>query len=298
MEHIPVLLQETIDGLDLHSGDVVVDGTLGYAGHSSEICKKIGRGGILIGFDQDEDALTYAKERLSSVPAKIIFIQDNFRNIAKHLGAEGISDIDKALLDLGVSSKHFDDSGRGFTFKKDEPLIMSMKKEITEEDLTAKEIVNSWAEESIADILYGFGEERFARKIAREIIAAREKKEIETTFELVEIIKRSVPVWYQNRKIHPATKTFQALRITVNDELGALRDFLDTIDQFLVKGGRIAIITFHSLEDRIVKNIFKEKSKEGVYKLVNKKTIKPTREEIIQNPRSRSAQLRIVEKII
>ena len=205
--------------------------------------------------------------------------------------------VDKILLDIGLSSNQFEESGRGFSFQKDEPLIMSFKKEITENDLTAKEIVNTWEAENIMTILQGYGEEQFASRIARAIVRSREMKPIETTFELVDIIMSATPKFYHFKKIHPATKTFQALRITVNDEIGSLKEGIKKSFEILNPSGRLAIISFHSLEDRVVKQFFKEYEDTGKGKRINKRIIIADKEEIEENPRARSAKLRIIQKI-
>jgi len=295
--HIPVLLQPTIEQLDLKMGDVVVDATLGLAGHAKVMATRLGSTGTLIGFDADASLLAKAKENLAGVECRTVFINTNFRNIKSALDKEGIEKVDKVLFDLGLNSEQFDESGRGFTFQKDEPLLMTLANEIDEETLTAREIVNTWDEENIADIIYGYGEERLSRRIAKAIVEARKIKPIETTFELVEVIRQAVPVFYTKKRIHFATKTFQALRITVNDEIGALRDGLTGAWEKLSSGGRVAVLSFHSLEARAVKEFFKAKVAEGTGKLVNKKIVKPSREEELTNPRSRSAQLRVITKV-
>ncbi len=297
MAHIPVLLQPTIELLDIKAGETVVDATLGLAGHAVEIAKQLGPAGILIGFDADAGLLVKAKENLKSADCRTIFINANFRHIKSVLVEKGIKKIDKVLFDLGLNSEQFDESGRGFTFQKDEPLLMTLTSQINEKTLTAKEIVNEWSEESLADIIYGYGEERFSRRIARAIVEARKVRPIKTTFDLVEIIRQTVPVFYTKKRIHFATKTFQALRITVNDEIGALKEGLTGAWEKLSDGGRVAVLSFQSLESRTVKNFFKIKIADGEGRLVNKKVIKPSREEEIANPRSRSAQLRVLQKI-
>ena len=282
----------------------MVDATLGLAGHSQEIAKILGKTGLLIGLDADASLLAKAKENLKGVPCQTIFINTNFRNLAGALDEQGIEEVSAVLFDLGLNSEHFDSSetaclplGRGFTFQKDEPLLMTLASEISEETLTAKEIVNTWDEENIADIIYGYGEERLSRRIAHAIVEARKKKEIVTTFDLVEVIKSAMPANKLHGKTHFATKTFQALRITVNDEIGALKEGLAGAWIKLGCGGRVAAISFHSLEARTVKNFFKDKVVSGEGELVNKKAIMPEREEEISNPRSRSAQLRVIQKI-
>jgi 16S rRNA (cytosine1402-N4)-methyltransferase len=209
-----------------------------------------------------------------------------------------IKKVNGVVFDLGLSSDHFENSGRGFSFKKDEPLLMTFEKDLTKARFTARDIVNDWDEENIADILYGYGEEKFSRRIAKNIVEARKEKAINTTTDLVEIIEKSVPVWYKKgRKTHFATKTFQALRITVNDELETLKDGLKKGFDALEKQGRLVVVSFHSLEDRIIKNFMRDKKNEREGILITKKPIVPSREEIKENPRSRSAKLRIIEKI-
>lgn len=295
--HVPVLLQSIIELLNVKEGDTVVDATLGLAGHASVIAKSLGKKGILIGFDADASLLLKAKNNLANEACQTIFINTNFRNIESALDSRNIEKVDAILFDLGLNSEHFDLSGRGFTFQKDEPLLMTLKSEIDEETLTAKEIVNTWAEESLADIIYGYSEERLSRRIAKAIVEARTEKPIETSFELVAVIKKAMPSARLHGKTHFATKTFQALRITVNDEIGALKEGLSGAWNKLDHGGRMAVISFHSLEARTVKNFFKQQVAEGSGRLINKKAIAPDREEEIDNPRSRSAQLRVIEKI-
>lgn len=305
--HKTVLLNETIEGLLAHrsfSGGgnkklVVVDGTFGGGGHSAMICQSH-KGVKVIAIDQDKSAFEKAGDKFEGLKCDITFVNDNFRNIDKVVDKVGVKQVDGVILDLGLSSDQLENSGRGFSFMKDEPLLMtfkSMKENPSSEDVTAYDVVNTWGEENLADIIYGYGEEQFSRRIAKGIVEARKKKEIKTTTELVKIIEDSVPNFYRKGKIHCATKTFQALRIAVNDELGALREGLEKSLAILRIGGRISVISFHSLEDRVVKKFFKEKEKEGKIKLINKKVITPSREEIMENNRSRSAKLRIIEKI-
>jgi 16S rRNA (cytosine1402-N4)-methyltransferase len=296
MIHKTVLLQEAIDGLDIKNGDIFVDGTLGGGGHSEEVAKRFGDSVVMIGIDLDPEAISRASARLSSLNSNVKYLQGSFRNIDTLLNSVGVTKVNKILLDIGLSSNQFEDSGRGFSFQKDEPLIMSFKKELKPEDLTAREIVNTWELENIATILSAYGEEQFSWKIAKAIVARREIKSIETTTDLVEIIKIATPKWYHHKKIHPATKTFQALRITVNDEIESLKDGVTNGFELLEKDGRLAVISFHSIEDRIVKNFYKEKVDEGVGKILTKKPIIPTETEIKVNPRSRSAKLRIIQK--
>lgn len=293
MAHTTVLLHETIDGLGIQPGDIVFDGTLGGGGHTAEVCKRHSTSVTMIATDRDADAIARSKERLAAMGCEAELVQASFRAIDEVLGARGA---DRIMLDLGISSDQLNDSGRGFTFRKSEPLEMTMHKAPGEHDLTAYQIVNEWGEESIADIIYGYGEERYSRRIAKAIIDARHTASIKTTDQLAEIISRAVPAAYRRGRIHPATKSFQALRIAVNDELGSLTDALAKGFASLHSGGRIAVISFHSLEDRIVKRFFKEKEQEELATLITKKPIVPTDEEIRANPRSRSAKLRILEK--
>jgi len=278
--HRSVLLQEAIDSLDIHPGEIFVDGTFGGGGHSREVLRRFGDKVRVIGIDADEIA--------TDLP--VTLVQGNFRNIDKILDGLKIEKVDKILLDIGMSSDQFE-SGRGFSFQKDEPLVMSFSKNA---QLTAKDIVNKWEEENIATILQAYGEESFARKIARAIV---ENRPIETTSQLVNVILKATPAWYHHRKIHPATKTFQALRIVVNDEIQSLKEGIRKGFERLKKNGRIAVISFHSIEDRAVKQFFKEKEDTEEGRRINKKVIVPSDSEIKSNPRSRSAKLRILERI-
>lgn len=297
--HKTVLLHESVDALNLTKGGIYVDCTAGAGGHTEEIVKRMNDQVKVIGLDLDEDALKRSEERIKNTNLKsdVLWRLSNFRNFDTVLSEEKIEKVDGFLLDLGFSSYQIEDSGRGFSFLRDEPLEMTLQKSAGPADITAKMIVNEWSEESIANIIYGYGNERFSRRIAREIVSEREKEPIETTSQLVEIIENAVPFFYKKGRIHPATKTFQALRIAVNDELGALEEFLEKSFDFLNKDGRIAIISFHSLEDRIVKNFFRKKKDEEEGVLVVKKPIVPKDEELKENPRSRSAKLRIIQKI-
>ncbi len=297
--HKTVLLNETIEGLNLSKdgeGQIVVDMTFGGGGHSRLLCEKYPKLKILA-LDQDKSAFLKAKDKFESVKTDIKFINSNFRDLDKVLVKEGIEQIDGILFDLGLSSDQLENSLRGFSFMKDEPLHMTMKENPSREDITASDIVNTWSEENLATIIYGYGEEKFSRRIAKAIVDARQKKKFETTFDLVRVIEGAVPGAYKRGRIHCATKTFQALRIAVNDELQALSDGLDKGFDALRSGGRMSVISFHSLEDRVVKRFFKNKDKEGQGKLINKKVIEASKEEIKNNPRSRSAKLRILEKI-
>lgn len=295
--HTTVLLKESIDALGLERGDVLVDGTLGAGGHSEEVCSRFGQGVKIFAFDLDVDAIDRAKARLDDKGCNVTYHQENFKNLDKVLTEGKVSGVDGVLLDLGFSSDQLESSGRGISFKNEEPLLMTLKKQITPAEFDASDIVNGWDEEDIANVIYSYGEERFARRIAREIVEAREKGPIKTTTQLVEIIMNAVPAFYKKGRIHPATKTFQALRIAVNDELENLRTALSKGFDALLPDGRFAVIAFHSLEDRIVKNFFRDKAREKEALLITKKPIIPSDEEMRENPRSRSAKLRIIQKI-
>lgn len=297
MSHIPVLKDESIDGLLIKKGDIIFDCTLGGGGHTFSMIKQFGKDIKIIGLDLDIDAEKRTKDLISGYPSDFIFKNASFKDIDKVAKDLNISHVNGILLDLGISSFQLEVAGRGFSFLKNEPLLMTMKKNPKPEDLTAKDIVNIWSEESLADIIYGFGEEKYSRKIAKAIVLSRQQKEISTTFDLVEIIDGAVGKYYKKTKIHPATRTFQALRITVNSELSSLKEVIEKGFNLLDKQGRMSIITFHSLEDRIVKVAFKELKESGRGRLLNKKPIIPTDNEIKVNPRSRSAKLRLIEKI-
>ncbi|HPS21359.1 MAG TPA: 16S rRNA (cytosine(1402)-N(4))-methyltransferase RsmH [Candidatus Paceibacterota bacterium] len=298
--HKTVLLNETIDGLNLSAKSraemTVLDGTFGGGGHSAEICRKF-PGIKIIAIDQDKSAFKKAENKFKGLNCKLSLHNVNFKDLAEVLKEEGVEKVDGIILDLGLSSDQLENSGRGFSFMKDEPLLMTMKASPTPEDLTAIDVVNTWEEKNLADVIYGYGEEKYARRIAREIVAARKNKKIETTFDLVEIIKKAVPVGYQRGRLHFVTRTFQAIRIAVNNELGVLQEGLVNGFEVLKEGGRMSVISFHSLEDRIVKNFYKQKVKESKAVLVNKKPILASDEEQKDNPRSRSAKLRVLEKI-
>jgi len=295
--HFPVLKKEAIDGLNIKKGDVIIDGTLGGGGHTLEIIKEFGKDVKIIGLDLDSDAIARTKKLIDSKTANVDFFTIGFTAMDEVLDETGIHKADKILLDLGISSFQLEESGRGFSFLKNEPLLMTMKKDPNEEDTTAKDIVNTWEEETLSDIIHGFGEERYARKIAKAIVEARKEKEIKTTFDLVEIVNNACGKYYKKSKINPATRTFQALRIATNNELINLEEIIKTGFDRLNKEGRMAIITFHSLEDRIVKRAFIKIDKMGIGKVITKKPIIPTKEELKINSRSRSAKLRIIEKL-
>jgi 16S rRNA (cytosine1402-N4)-methyltransferase len=297
MNHISVLLKESIDGLSIKDGGIIVDGTLGGGGHTKEIVSRHGSRVKVIGIDLDSDAMSRATHSLDGLDHDTVFKISNFHQMGEILDDLNISHVDGILLDLGVSSFELDIAGRGFSFMRDEPLLMTMKKNPGEEDLTARDIVNNWQEENIADIIYGFGEERYSRIIARAIVENRKIKPINTTFDLVEIINSAVGRRYKSLKIHPCTRTFQALRIATNDELASLQKTIISGFSRLKSGGRMVIISFHSLEDRIVKKSFVDLKNQEKIKIITKKPVIPTDEEIKSNPRSRSAKLRIFEKL-
>lgn len=293
--HDSVLTQEVLEALSVAPSDTVVDTTLGGAGHFKELLAALGEGGVIVGIDADPAAVergraVYALDRRPERPVAHL-VNDNFRNLARILERLGIGHADKVLFDLGWSGYQIA-APRGFSFQRDEPLYMTYG----EGGETAADIVNSASEEDIADIIFTYGEERFARGIARAIVAARAKERILTTDALVAAIKTGTPAWYHERKIHPATRTFQALRIAVNDEIGSLREGLSAALTTLAPCGRLAVISFHSIEDRIVKNILRDAEQAGLGSLSPKKPIAPSREEILANRRARSAKLRVFER--
>jgi 16S rRNA (cytosine1402-N4)-methyltransferase len=296
MIHETVLLKETVDGLNLKKGDVVFDGTLGGGGHSEYVAKVFGKDVKIVAVDRDREALNRAEARLKTAGANYSLVLSDYRQITEVLDSQKIEKVQGIILDLGLSSNQLDESGRGFSFKNNEPLFMTFAAPCDLPTVTAETVVNHWGEETLADIIYGYADERYARRIAKKIVEAREEKEIKTTNDLVEIISEAVPAVYRRGKIHFATKTFQAIRMAVNDELGALREGLEKGFAKLSSGGRMSVISFHSGEDRIVKNYFRDKAKEKKAILINKKPIVASSEEISKNPRSRSAKLRIIEK--
>jgi len=287
--HIPVLLNKTVDLLNIKRGDIVIDCTIGEGGHSAKILPLIGESGYLYGIDRDTEALNKARQRLYPIGENFTLIHNNFSNILNVAKDFNISTVNKIIVDLGISSLQIEIKERGFSFRKEGPLDMRMNRE---EKITATNLVNSLPEDKIANIIYKYGEERLSRRIAKHIVDYRKKKQIETTTELAEIIKKAYPHKWQ--RIHPATRTFQALRITVNRELENLEKFLKSFPQILHKDGRIAIISYHSLEDRLVKIYFRQNKD---LRVLNKKVIKPSRGEVNQNPRARSAKLRGAEKL-
>ena len=292
-KHRSVLLHEVTTSLAFKPDDVVVDATLGGGGHAREILGHLGKKGVFVGFDADEEAIERCRKLFSTQEAAVHFVHANFRHIKTELEKLNVGRITKALFDLGWSSFQLS-AGRGFSFRSDEPLSMAYDKN---QKLTAANIVNEWGEESIADIIFGFGEERYSRRIAKAIVEVRERRPIATAFELGEIVRGAVPAVYRRGKTHPATKTFQALRIAVNDELGALESGLAGAWDMLAIGGRIAVISFHSIEDRIVKRTLARWVKEGTGELVSRKPIPSSDAEIAENPRARSAKLRVIQKI-
>ena len=306
-KHESVLLDETIEQLAIVKNGIYVDGTLGGAGHSSAILDRLGDDGHLIGIDQDEEAIEAAKARLKN-DSRVTVVKSNFKNIRQVLDGLGIEKVDGILLDLGVSSHQFDDPERGFSYREDAPLDMRMD---TRQGLSAADIVNSYTEEELKRIIREYGEERYAGPIAANIVRTRESKEIQTTGELVDIIRNSMPEREKNKKGHPARKTFQALRIECNHELDVLKDSLDDMIDSLKMQGRLCIITFHSLEDRIVKQAFLKAEnpctcppdfpvcvcgKKPLGKMRPHKPIGPSEEEVVRNKRARSAKLRVFIK--
>ncbi|MCR4325504.1 MAG: 16S rRNA (cytosine(1402)-N(4))-methyltransferase RsmH [Patescibacteria group bacterium] len=304
--HTPVLLHEALQALDIRPDDTVVDATLGGAGHARAIAERLGKAGTLIGMDLDADAIERGRAALADSKAKIHLVQANFRHIAPELKKLGIASVTKVLFDLGWSAYQLDSrlpaeasaqAGRGFSFTSDGPLLMTYAKDPAPDAITASTIVNEWGESSIADVIYGWGGERYARRIARAIVERRQKQPINTPAELAEIVRSGVPARARHGRVHPATKTFQALRIAVNDELTALSEGLAGAWSVLAPGGRIAVIAFHSLEDRLVKQAFVQLEKSEGGRRITRKPITPERGEVLGNPRSRSAKLRVIKKI-
>lgn len=308
-EHKSVLLNETVDSLNIKEDGIYVDGTLGGAGHASLVCSKL-QDGKLIGIDQDKDAIAVASERLDKFGKdRFVIVRDNYCNIKSVLENLGIKKVDGIYLDLGVSSYQLDTASRGFTYRVDAPLDMRMDDRKEE---TAGDIVNNYSESELFRVIRDYGEDRFAKNIAKHIVKYRQNKRIETTGELTEIIRGAIPMKIQLTGGHPAKRTFQALRIELNEELKVLEDSIDVMIDLLNTGGRLSIISFHSLEDRIVKNIFKRNENPCTCpknfplcvcgntskgKVVTRKAILPSEEEILYNSRSKSAKLRVFEKI-
>ena len=307
-EHVPVLLREAVEGLDIKPDGIYVDGTLGRGGHSEEIAKRLTTG-KLISIDRDQTAIEASSRRLARFADRVTIVKANFRDMGEVLEGQGVGPVDGFLFDLGVSSPQLDDAGRGFSYMVDAPLDMRMDRT---SGITACDIVNTWTQEELADIFFRYGEERYSRRIAGAIIARREETPITSTVQLSDIIKSAMPAAALREKQHPAKRCFQALRIAVNDELGALSDVLETAMDRLSTGGRLAVISFHSLEDRIVKNAIRARENGctcppglpvcvcGFVKTmrsVNRKPITPSPEELERNPRARSAKLRVAEKL-
>lgn len=289
--HKSVLLDESICSLEIKPNNYCVDLTVGEGGHSSQVIKKLNKNGFFLGLDLDSKALDAARTHLNNFGSNVHFINQNFRNLVSVLDTLGVKKVDKIIADLGWGS-HQLFSNRGFSFKENAPLNMCYSQDESQCLFTAKEIVNKWDEENLMQIFRSYGEERWASRIARKIIFRREEKEIETSQELAEIVKLAIPGKFHSKGRHPATKVFQALRITVNDEIRALEEFLGFAKDLMNPGGRIAIISFHSIEDRIVKRKFRSWEDDGFGKRYSKKPLIPSEEEVIDNPRSRSAKLR------
>lgn len=307
-EHKSVLLHETVDSLNIRSDGIYVDGTLGGGGHASLVCSRLGENGRLIGIDQDADAIAAATERLKPYGGRVTIVRNNYENIDTVLAELGIPGVDGIYLDLGVSSYQLDTAERGFTYREDAPLDMRMDQRNAE---TAADIVNGYSEMELYRIIRDYGEDRFAKNIAKHIVRARQEKPLETTGELIEVIKAAIPAKVRATGGHPAKRTFQAIRIELNKELEVLEHSIDKMIGLLNPGGRLSIITFHSLEDRIVKNKFKENENPCVCppdfpvcmcgrksrgRVVTRKPIVPTGQEIEENKRSKSSKLRVFEK--
>lgn len=307
-KHTSVLLEETIENLRVKPEGVYVDGTLGGAGHALEVCRRLSAAGRLIGIDQDEDAIAAAEERLREYRDRVTILRSNYRCMVSELKKRGITAVDGILLDLGVSSHQLDEAERGFTYREDAPLDMRMDQR---QELTAAGVVNTYSEERLYQVIRDYGEEKFAKNIAKRICRERAEKPILTTGELVEIIKASIPAKMRVTGGHPAKRTFQAIRIEVNQELAVLEESLDGMIDFLREGGRLCVITFHSLEDRIVKNIFRRNEHPCICPpefpvcvcgrkpkgfVVTRKPVVPGKEELAANKRSKSAKLRVFER--
>ena len=309
-EHKPILLNEVIEGLDIKSDGVYLDLTLGRAGHSKEILKRLSLNGLLIGIDQDEEAISYSRVELSKISNRYKIVKSNFSNIKNILSDLNISTLDGVLFDLGVSSPQFDEDYRGFSYRFNNKLDMRMD---LSSSLTAYDVVNTYSFKELLRVFKEYGEDKYSYNIAKNIVKERDIKPIVTTFDLVDIIKRSKPLKELNKVGHPAKQIFQAIRIEVNNELNVLKKALEDVINSLNINGRVCVITFHSLEDRIVKNLFKKYSvvegnrindfrkakdiEEANFIEVNKKVIVPSEEEIINNPRSKSAKLRILKRV-
>lgn len=307
-KHTSVLLNETIEGLNIKPDGIYVDGTLGGGGHSFEVCKRLGAKGSIIGIDQDAAAIKAAGDRLKDFGEKVTIVRSNYCEMKSRLHELGIDKVDGIILDLGVSSYQLDTAERGFSYREDAPLDMRMD---TRQSMTARDIVNDYSERDLYRVIRDYGEDKFAKNIAKHIVIARAKEPIETTGQLTEIIRAAIPMKYQKKSGHPAKRTFQAIRIELNRELEVLRDSLDDMIELLNPGGRLCIITFHSLEDRIVKSAFKKNEhpctcppdfpvcvcgKVSKGSIITRKPILPSEEELEHNSRSKSAKLRIFER--
>ena len=307
-KHVSVLLQETVDGLNVKSDGIYVDGTLGGGGHSYEVCTRLGAKGSIIGIDQDEAAIEAASIRLKDFGEKVTIVRSNYCDMKSRLHELGIDKVDGIMLDLGVSSYQLDTADRGFSYREDAPLDMRMDQRA---EMTARDIVNDYSEMDLYRVIRDYGEDKFAKNIARHIVRERAKRPIETTGELTEVIRHAIPMKFQKKTGHPAKRTFQAIRIELNRELDVLRDSLDDMIDMLNPGGRLCIITFHSLEDRIVKSAFKKNEnpctcpsdfpvcvcgKVSKGRVITRKPILPSEEEMEVNSRSKSAKLRIFER--
>ena len=307
-KHVSVLLQETVDGLNVKPDGIYVDGTLGGGGHSYEVCTRLGAKGSIIGIDQDEAAIEAASIRLKDFGEKVTIVRSNYCDMKSRLHELGIGKVDGIMLDLGVSSYQLDTADRGFSYREDAPLDMRMDQR---SEMTARDIVNDYSEMDLYRVIRDYGEDKFAKNIARHIVQERAKRPIETTGELTEVIRHAIPMKFQKKTGHPAKRTFQAIRIELNRELDVLRDSLDDMIDMLNPGGRLCIITFHSLEDRIVKSAFKKNEnpctcpsdfpvcvcgKVSKGRVITRKPILPSEEEMEVNSRSKSAKLRIFER--
>ncbi len=294
-KHTSVLLKESIEGLLLEAHDVAIDATAGQGGHSKVIADAVGQGGTLIAVDADESSLAATKAALADTAAQVILINGNFRNLKEHAARAGVTTADAIVFDLGWHQGQLQ-SGRGFSFNEDAPLLMTLAQNPEPYQVTARDIIAGWDEAELANLFREYGGERFSGRIARVIVETRRRTPIETSKQLAEVIKSAVPARFRGGRIHPATKVFQALRIAVNDEIEALKEGLVAALDLLAVGGRVAVISFHSLEDRVVKETFKSAEDRGIGVRITKKPIVPGRTEAKANPRARSAKLRIFEK--
>lgn len=305
--HTSVMLDEVITHLDIKPGGIYVDGTLGGAGHAFEVCKRLGEDGRFVGIDQDADAIAASTKRLEPFGDKVRIVRSNYSDMAGVLKELGISKVDGITLDLGVSSYQLDNEARGFTYREDAPLDMRMD---DRQEITAETVVNEYTKEQLAQVIAKYGEDKFARNIAKHIVEEREKEPIRTTGRLAEIVDGSIPMKFKKQGGHPAKRTFQAIRIEVNQELGVLENNIGDMIDLLAPGGRFCIITFHSLEDRIVKNAFRQAQdpcvcppdfpvcvcgRQSKGKVLTRKPLLPSEQEMTQNPRSKSAKLRVFE---